>query len=135
MAIGVLARRKGDPRVAAPLLRDLKRGTRQELLGATCVAVGLAGLEDAAPALREILTETGNPQVAAQAAVSLGLFVLYLLILIVVGLAFTFLLELFMMKRIGRKSDDDDAGADGRENVINLLGCCTQGTGIQCTRT
>ena len=45
----------------------------------------------------------------------------------------SFLLELFMMKRIGRKNDDDDAGADGRENVINLLGCCTQG--IQCKRT
>ena len=45
----------------------------------------------------------------------------------------SFLLELFMMKRIGRKSDDDDVGADGRENVINLLGCCTQG--IKCTRT
>ena len=43
------------------------------LLGATCVAVGLAGLEDALPLLRKIVTDGGNPQVVAQAAVSLGL--------------------------------------------------------------
>ncbi len=73
VAIGVLARRAERPRIAAPLLKDLKRGTRKELLGATCVAVGLAGLSDATPSLRELLSESHDPAVRAQAAVSLGL--------------------------------------------------------------
>jgi len=73
VALGVIARRSGRPTIVTPLLRDLKRGTRQELLGATCVAVGLAGLDDAKPLLRAIVSEGGNPQVVAQAAVSLGL--------------------------------------------------------------
>jgi len=73
VALGVIARRSNRPEIVTPLLRDLKRGTRQELLGATCVAVGLAGLEDAKPLLREIVLRGGNPQLVAQAAVSLGL--------------------------------------------------------------
>jgi len=73
VALGVIARRSGNPKIVTPLLRDLKRGTRHELLGATCVAVGLAGLEDAIPLLRKIVVKGGNPQVVAQAAVSLGL--------------------------------------------------------------
>jgi HEAT repeat protein len=73
VAIGVAARDAERPRLAQPLLRDLKRGTRAELLGATCVAVGLAGLDEAVPALREIVNEAGDPDVVAQAAISLGL--------------------------------------------------------------
>ncbi len=73
VAIGVLARRSERPRIAAPLLKALKRGTRTELLGATCVAVGLAGMTDAAPRLREVLSESKDPKVKAQAAMSLGL--------------------------------------------------------------
>jgi HEAT repeat protein len=73
VALGVIARRDGKPALVQPLLRDLKRGTRHELLGATCVAVGLAGLEDAKPLLREIVVEGGDPQLVAQAAVSIGL--------------------------------------------------------------
>jgi len=73
VALGVVARRSENPRIVAPLLRDLKRGTRQELLGATCVAVGLAELDEALPLLRELLEEAQSPQVVAQAAVAMGM--------------------------------------------------------------
>ena len=73
IGLGVIARRGGRPRVVVPLLRDLQRGARQELRGAVCVAVGLAGLSEAAPALREIVQGGGDPKLVAHAALALGL--------------------------------------------------------------
>jgi HEAT repeat protein len=73
MALGILARRLQRPEIVRPLLRDIKRGARKNLKGASCVAIGLAGLREGAPQMREIASSVGDPHVRAQAAVSLAL--------------------------------------------------------------
>jgi HEAT repeat protein len=73
VATGMLARKANRPQLVANLVHDLKRGTRHELLGATCVAVGLAGATDAMPMLRKIVVDGGDPEVAALAVVALAL--------------------------------------------------------------
>lgn len=73
LGLGILARGSGDDAIARNLLNELTQGAQNDMTGALCVAVGLAGRPEAGDVLRKIVNETADPEVRGHAAMALGL--------------------------------------------------------------
>ena len=73
LALGLYARHDGHAGAASILVRDLEETSNAEVRSALAVAAGLSGDRSAAPVLRDIVANRGDPELRGHAALALGL--------------------------------------------------------------